>query len=118
MISIVLLLKIIGAIGLIASWVFMYRIVRGTQHQLESLRKHCDEHLSAMALSLAQADDDGADDSALAESRRRALEAERRFTEGITSILNFNQPTGLYAAGALTADVLSEGNVTTGRKGE
>jgi hypothetical protein len=30
------------------------------------------------------------DDGDLAETKRKALEAERRFTEGIASILNFS----------------------------
>ena len=120
MISIVLLIKIIVGICFFASWFFMFLNVRRTQRQLECLREYCDERLTAMAQIIAQAvEDDEPQNNDLAEARRRALEAERRFTEGITSILNFSSSSardssmGNAAAGDLTA-----GYSITGKKGE
>lgn len=89
MISLLLLLKIIGAICFIAGWVFMYRIVRRTERRLECLKEHYDARLSALAEAGSGAEAGGPEEEAR-ESRLRALEAERRFTEGIASIFNFS----------------------------
>ena len=91
MISLVLLLKIIGGVCLAGSWGLMYRAVRRTEGRLECLREHCEERLTVLAEAVALLEDSGVpEDDNLAEAKRKAVEAERLFTEGIASILNFN----------------------------
>lgn len=94
MISIGLLLKIIGGICFIGGWAFMYRNIRRVARRLECLGAHCDERLTAMAETVARMGvDDEAEKRDLAETRRKALEAEKCFTEGIANILNYSAST-------------------------
>jgi hypothetical protein len=110
MISVVLLTKIIGGICLMMSWVFMLFNIRRMRRELVCLREAYDERLTAMAEAVAaMGDTDEPDDNSLAEAKRKALEAERRFTEGVASILNFNAP--------LSGEQTS-GCEMTGKKGE
>lgn len=110
MISLILLLKIIGGICFIVSWVFMFLRIRRTQRYLECLREHCDGRLDAMVQSIEQGREaDEPENGDLAEARRRAIEAERRFTEGMASILNFS---------CTSARELIAGDLNTGKKGE
>lgn len=98
MISIILLVKIIGGICFIISWVFMFLGLRRMQRQFECLYEHCDERLTAMAQSIGQSGDDSAADD-LTESQHKAAEAERRFNEGIASILNFSASAAVASDG-------------------
>lgn len=110
MISIVLLFKIICCIGFIVSWVFMYRRLRRTERRLECLKEHSDERVSALAESVERMGalgEPGNEDHA--ETKRKAIEAERLFTEGIASILNFS---------AARADDRTAFDASTGKKGE
>ncbi|NMA25991.1 MAG: hypothetical protein GX936_10055 [Clostridiales bacterium] len=86
MISVVLLLKIIGVLCFIAGWACLVLYVRRTALRLEELRAYCEERLDMPA---REPD----------EERRTALEAERRFTEGIANILNYSH-TPAYEADA------------------
>lgn len=113
MISIVLLFKIIGIIGLIVSWIWMLRTVRRTARRFEYLKEQYDARITAVERS-SPAEEAGVPDAALAETRRRAIESERRFTEGIASILNFSHTSTNVSA----ADTLDSGNSKTGRKGD
>lgn len=111
MISIVLLLKIIGMICFIGGWVYMFRVVRRTERRLERLKAHFDEQLAQSALL---SDDMG--EAELKETRRRALEAERRFTEGIASVLNFGA--GVLTPLGAPADEAAASDRVAGKKAE
>lgn len=105
MISIVLLIKIIGVICFAVVWLCMYRTIRRTVRRLEYLRAHCDARLDALAQYTGLTEGGGAPEAALAETRQKALEAERRFTEGIASILNFSHTSAQADVFTAQADV-------------
>jgi hypothetical protein len=90
MISIVLLLKILGVMCLAAGWVGLWLYIRRTVLRLERLHEQCEERLDALEELMGPARGADTQEPERAEERRKALEAERRFTEGIASILNFS----------------------------
>jgi hypothetical protein len=132
MISIVLLLKLLGGISFILCLVYIWRLALRTERRMECLKEHYDARISAIARQQAAhekqtAAHEGDTDGERTESRRKALEAERRFSEGIASILNFS-PTSISAADVSVADgsaadAMASGDKTpvdsgTGRKGD
>ncbi|NLA87897.1 MAG: hypothetical protein GX847_11595 [Clostridiales bacterium] len=117
MISIVLLLKIIGVIIVAAVWLGMYQSIRRRLWRLERCRERYDARLDALVRQVGQAEGESEPDAELKEARRKAAEAERRFTEGVASILNFSHTS------AQPGDILTSGDsishiAETGRKGE
>jgi hypothetical protein len=129
MISIVLLLKLLGGVGVVLCWVYIWRLALRTERRMECLKEHYDARISAIAkqnaslekqnasLMKQQASLEDETDAELLETRRKALEAERRFSEGIASILNFS------ATVTSVADAMASGDKTaydagTGRKGD
>lgn len=88
MVSIALLMKIIGGGLILAGWLWLFQTVRQIAHRLECLREHCEARIGAVAQAMPTAEEDIPEE--LNEARLRAMEAERRFTEGVASILNFS----------------------------
>ncbi len=117
MISIVLLLKIIGVITVAAVWLGMYQSIRRRLLRLERYRERYDASLDALARRPGQAGEEGEPDAELKEARRKAAEAERRFTEGIASILNFSHTSAQPRDVLIPCDSASH-TADTGRKGE
>jgi hypothetical protein len=91
MISIVLLLRILAGIGIVVCWAYIWRLAVRTERHLLCLKEHYDARLSALAQpeapELSEPELMGPE---LIEARLKALEAERRFTEGIAGILNYS----------------------------
>jgi CRISPR/Cas system CMR-associated protein Cmr5 small subunit len=88
------LVLIISAISflfaVLAIWASLYT-ADSVKGKIECLREHCDERMSALAVSMSEhIADTGAEDAELKESMRQAIEAERRYTEGVANILNFS----------------------------
>jgi hypothetical protein len=122
MISIVLLLKLLGGIGVVLCWVYVWRLALRTERRMECLKEHYDARITAIArqsaaLEKQQASHEDETDAELNEARRKALEAERRFSEGIASILNFS-PTITSVADALASGDKTAYDAATGRKGD
>lgn len=111
MISIVLLLKILGGIGLVWGWGYLLCRVRRTERRLGCFKEHFHERLTAIANAPKEETPEGE----LLEARRKAVEAERLFTEGIASILGYE-----YAPSAPASDILAAGGKSAAgeRKGD
>ncbi|SHI11426.1 hypothetical protein SAMN02745823_02538 [Sporobacter termitidis DSM 10068] len=76
---------VLEAAGLIVLLRLVGRLVR----RIEGLWAQCGAQLDALASTIRQLTEDS-DGDAPTESRRKAAEAERRFTEGVANILNFS----------------------------
>lgn len=61
------------------------------KHLMERFRRRCDERLGALEQVAAERAEEGdGQPEALEEERKKEREAERRFTEGVASILSFS----------------------------
>ncbi len=94
MISLFAILEIIGFGIIFVTLVLLLCLVRRLKCCIGSLREHCDERIDGIRQSVEQmnADSEESDDGR-AEAKRKALEAERRFTEGVANILSFSYGT-------------------------
>ena len=79
------------AVLILAVAVFLMLRVLKAERNLEQWRARCEERLNALEVKAAQLEvDPDLAPEARAEDRKRAREAERRFTEGVASILSFS----------------------------
>lgn len=83
------LLTVFGFVVITASVVLFLR-VHVLSEKIVRLEERCEDRLGALERAVEQlaGDDENGDDRA--DARKRAIEAERRFTEGIANILNFS----------------------------
>ncbi len=108
MISIVLLLKIVAGISIVLCWAYVWRLAVRTEQHLECLKEHYDARLSDFA---RQVD--------MRETEPGAKEAERRFSEGVASILNYSHRSAGAEELRTAAEALIPGQLTgNGRKGD
>lgn len=80
-------------LGAVATAYLLWRLQR-LDRRLVFIREHFYARLDGLTETVEKLAENGSDDeSMLEESRKRALEAERRFTEGVANILSFTYNT-------------------------
>lgn len=91
-----ILLETVAFLLMGAAYAVLAWRMAGLAGRIESIRARCGDRLDALAAALEQlGESGGATDDLRAEERRRALEAERRFTEGVANILSFSYNTAV-----------------------
>lgn len=93
MVSISTILWFLFGAAICAMFLIIGNHIRTLYKRLECLQDHYDRRFAALATTISAFEHDDtppADDAELRESRRKAVEAEKKFTDAVADIFNYD----------------------------